>query len=90
MPNVNRIEANDCNVPQTVNTEQQMQRRQQIVRRAKRSAKHKELKINEFRLSFRLFAVKLNLTIKMGHSHSSTSPKWLAYFTSRILHFKSR
>ena len=36
-PNVNSIEANDCSDPQTVKTEQQMQRRQQIVKSANRS-----------------------------------------------------
>lgn len=37
IPRVNNMEANDWSVPQMVNTEQQMQRRQQIVKRAKRS-----------------------------------------------------
>ena len=36
-PSVNNIEAKDCNDPQTVNTEQHIHRRQQMVKSANRS-----------------------------------------------------
>ena len=45
-PKVNNMEANDCKDPHTVNTEQQMQRRQQIVSSAKRSKIYLNVQLN--------------------------------------------
>ena len=39
-PSVNRIDAKDCKDPHTVKTEQQMHRRQQMVRSANKSGKN--------------------------------------------------